>query len=121
MAGVDVIISDADFPDIKEVDLKLIELGRSLQGKIVTNDFNLNKVALLRNQRDVGYPSVLEAARMVAAAGAHGLTVHPRPDERHIRRSDVLEVAALIAHLVGPDAGFITGATYNINGGVRIG
>lgn len=58
---------------------------------------NLNKVALLRNQRDIGYPSVLEAARMVVAAGAHGVTVHPRPDERHVRRSDVRELAALAA------------------------
>ena len=48
MSGVDVMISDADFPDVKEVDLKLIELARTLQGKIVTNDFNLNKVAQLR-------------------------------------------------------------------------
>jgi uncharacterized protein YacL len=48
MSGLDVVISDADFPDLKEVDLKLIELARSLQGKIVTNDFNLNKVAQLR-------------------------------------------------------------------------
>jgi uncharacterized protein YacL len=48
MAGVEVIISDADFPSVKEVDLKLIELAKSLQGKIVTNDFNLNKVAQLR-------------------------------------------------------------------------
>lgn len=57
---------------------------------------NLNKVALLRNQRDVGYPSVVEMAHMVVAAGAHGLTVHPRPDERHIRKSDVPALAALI-------------------------
>jgi len=48
MAGVDVMISDVDFPEVKEVDLKLIELARSLDGKIVTNDFNLNKVAQLR-------------------------------------------------------------------------
>ncbi len=48
MAGVDVVISDLDFPDVREVDLKLIELTRTLQGKIVTNDFNLNKVAELR-------------------------------------------------------------------------
>ena len=48
MAGLDVVISDVDFPDVKEVDLKLIELARSLHGKIVTNDFNLNKVAQLR-------------------------------------------------------------------------
>src|SRR6478736_8987525 len=43
MAGVEVVISDMDFPEVKEVDLKLIELARALQGKIVTNDFNLNK------------------------------------------------------------------------------
>ncbi len=47
-AGIDVMISDIDFPEVREVDLKLIELGRTLQGKIVTNDFNLNKVAQLR-------------------------------------------------------------------------
>ena len=58
---------------------------------------NLNKVALLRNQRDIGYPSVIEAARTVIRAGAHGITVHPRPDERHIRRSDVRELADLLA------------------------
>jgi len=58
---------------------------------------NLNKVALLRNQRDVGYPSVTEMAELVIGAGAHGITVHPRPDERHIRRSDVRELATLLA------------------------
>ena len=48
MAGLEVTISDADYPAIREVDLKLIELARTLPGKIVTNDFNLNKVAQLR-------------------------------------------------------------------------
>ena len=48
MSGVEVSISDLDFPDVREVDLKLIEIARTLQGKIVTNDFNLNKVAQLR-------------------------------------------------------------------------
>src|SRR5207237_7579068 len=48
MSGVEVSISDLDFPDVKEVDLKLIELARAMPGKIVTNDFNLNKVAQLR-------------------------------------------------------------------------
>ena len=48
MSGIDVVISDMDFPEVKEVDLKLIELARALPGKIVTNDFNLNKVAQLR-------------------------------------------------------------------------
>ena len=48
MAGLEVMISDLDFPEVREVDLKLIELARALSGKIVTNDFNLNKVAQLR-------------------------------------------------------------------------
>jgi uncharacterized protein YacL len=48
MSGVEVIVSDMDFPEVREVDLKLIELARALEGKIVTNDFNLNKVAQLR-------------------------------------------------------------------------
>jgi len=47
-AGVEVMVSDVDFPDVKDVDMKLIELARQLEGKIVTNDFNLNKVAQLR-------------------------------------------------------------------------
>ncbi len=57
---------------------------------------NLNKVALLRNQRHVGYPDPVEAGRTILKAGAHGLTVHPRPDERHIRRSDVFNLAEMI-------------------------
>jgi uncharacterized protein YacL len=48
MSGIEVIVSDVDFPEVREVDLKLIELARTLHGKIVTNDFNLNKVAQLR-------------------------------------------------------------------------
>ncbi len=67
---------------------------------------NLNKVALLRNQRDVGYPSVLDTARMVVAAGAHGVTVHPRPDERHIRRSDVPALKALLGSELADDIEF---------------
>lgn len=58
---------------------------------------NLNKIALLRNQRNIGIPSVIESARIVIKAGACGVTVHPRPDERHITYADVYEVAALIA------------------------
>jgi pyridoxine 5-phosphate synthase len=57
---------------------------------------NLNKVALLRNQRDIGIPSVVRAATTVLEAGAHGITVHPRPDERHVRRHDVHDLAALL-------------------------
>jgi len=57
---------------------------------------NLNKVALLRNTRHLGIPSVTKAASLVLQAGADGITVHPRPDERHIRASDVTELAALL-------------------------
>jgi len=57
---------------------------------------NLNKVALLRNQRNIGIPSVIESAQTVIAAGAYGVTVHPRPDERHIRYSDVYELADMV-------------------------
>lgn len=54
---------------------------------------NLNKVALLRNARTIGIPDVVRAAYICIEAGAHGITVHPRPDERHIRRQDVFELA----------------------------
>jgi len=57
---------------------------------------NLNKVALLRNQRNIGIPSVIEAAKSVIKAGANGVTVHPRPDERHIKYSDVYELAEML-------------------------
>ncbi|HEX9391192.1 MAG TPA: pyridoxine 5'-phosphate synthase [Usitatibacteraceae bacterium] len=57
---------------------------------------NVNKVALLRNTRSLGIPSVLQAARIALQAGAHGITVHPRPDQRHIRPHDVYELAALL-------------------------
>jgi len=58
---------------------------------------NLNKVALVRNTRALGIPSVLTAAKACLAAGAQGITVHPRPDERHIRPHDVSDLAALLA------------------------
>jgi len=58
---------------------------------------NLNKVALLRNQRGSGYPDLLAIASVVIDAGADGLTVHPRPDGRHIRYSDVRDLHDLIA------------------------
>lgn len=57
---------------------------------------NVNKVALLRNTRHLGIPSVLRAATLALEAGADGITVHPRPDERHIRAHDVHELAALM-------------------------
>lgn len=57
---------------------------------------NLNAVAQLRNRRDLPWPSVIGMACVVLDAGASGITVHPRPDERHIRRTDVFELAALL-------------------------
>jgi pyridoxine 5-phosphate synthase len=57
---------------------------------------NLNKVALVRNTRHLGIPSVTRAASLCLQAGAQGITVHPRPDQRHIRDSDVHDLAALL-------------------------
>ena len=57
---------------------------------------NVNKVALLRNTRHIGIPDVVRAARLCLEAGAQGITVHPRPDERHIRSDDVFEIAAMM-------------------------
>jgi pyridoxine 5-phosphate synthase len=57
---------------------------------------NLNKVALLRNTRLLGIPSVTRAATLCLQAGAHGITVHPRPDERHIRYQDVYDLAKIV-------------------------
>lgn len=58
---------------------------------------NVNKVATLRNSRGGRVPSVLDAVRACLDAGAPGITVHPRADERHITRQDVLDIAALLA------------------------
>jgi pyridoxine 5-phosphate synthase len=57
---------------------------------------NLNKVALVRNTRNLGIPSVTRLAQIALEAGADGITVHPRPDGRHIRAHDVHELAALM-------------------------
>jgi pyridoxine 5-phosphate synthase len=57
---------------------------------------NLNKVALVRNTRHLGIPSVTRAATLCLEAGAAGITVHPRPDARHIRADDVTDLAALL-------------------------
>jgi pyridoxine 5-phosphate synthase len=69
---------------------------------------NVNKVALLRNTRHLGIPSVVHAATLCLQAGADGITVHPRPDERHIRAHDVHDLAALMKQW--PEA------EYNIEG-----
>ncbi|HEY1955316.1 MAG TPA: pyridoxine 5'-phosphate synthase [Polyangiaceae bacterium] len=68
---------------------------------------NLNKVATLRNARDRDVPSIVRCARIALDAGADGITVHPRPDARHIRPDDVGALAALLA---------AAGAEFNIEG-----
>lgn len=57
---------------------------------------NLNKIALIRNSREGNYPDVVEQAKVCIAQGAEGITVHPRPDQRHIRPDDVRRLAALV-------------------------
>jgi pyridoxine 5-phosphate synthase len=61
-----------------------------------TLSVNLNAVAMLRNRRDLPWPSVEALGRIALKAGASGLTVHPRPDQRHIRFSDLPVLRALI-------------------------
>jgi pyridoxine 5-phosphate synthase len=63
---------------------------------VVRLSVNVNKVATLRNARGGDVPNVLRAARTAIVAGCHGITVHPRPDERHIRYRDVRELAAAV-------------------------
>ena len=62
---------------------------------------NLNAVAQLRNRRDLPWPSVTGVGRMALQAGAHGITVHPRPDQRHIRFADLPELRALCDEFSG--------------------
>lgn len=63
---------------------------------VATLSVNLNAVAMLRNRRDLPWPSVTGLGRVALDAGASGLTVHPRPDQRHIRFSDLADIRALI-------------------------
>ena len=68
---------------------------------------NLNKVATLRNTRPLDVPSLLRAGRVALGAGAAGLTVHPRPDGRHVRAGDVMPLIGLCREL---------GAEFNVEG-----
>jgi len=64
---------------------------------MVNLSVHLNKIAVLRNSRGGNIPDVLQAARTVIDAGCQGITVHPRPDGRHIKRSDVLDLAQMVS------------------------
>jgi pyridoxine 5-phosphate synthase len=80
---------------------------------------NVNKVALVRNTRHLGIPSVLRAAELCLAAGAHGITVHPRPDARHIRTDDVHALATLMQAWPGREYNIEGNPFQNLMGFVR--
>jgi pyridoxine 5-phosphate synthase len=75
---------------------------------------NVNKVALLRNTRHLGIPDVVKAARLCLEAGAAGITVHPRPDQRHIRDDDVFEIAAMMKEWPGREFNVEGNPTQNL-------
>ena len=77
---------------------------------------NVNKIALVRNTRHLGIPGITRAARLCLEAGAHGITVHPRPDERHIRAPDVHELAALLRQWPGREYNIEGNPTHNLMG-----
>jgi len=74
----------------------LLTTGLDAHRGVTALSVNVNKVALLRNTRHLGIPSVTRAATLCLEAGAQGITVHPRPDERHIRAHDVRDLAELL-------------------------
>ena len=80
---------------------------------------NVNKVALVRNTRHLGIPSVTRAATQCLEAGAQGITIHPRPDERHIRAQDVHELAALMAQWPGREFNIEGNPTQNLMDFIR--
>jgi pyridoxine 5-phosphate synthase len=86
----------------------LVTTGLDARGDGTALSVNVNKIALLRNQRPLPIPSVVGLSRIALEAGAHGITVHPRPDQRHIRTDDVAVLAAVVAR--------VPGAEYNIEG-----
>jgi pyridoxine 5-phosphate synthase len=80
---------------------------------------NLNKVATLRNTRHLGIPSLTRAANACLRAGAQGITVHPRPDERHIRAGDVHDLAELLKAWPGREYNIEGNPFHNLMGFVR--
>ena len=68
---------------------------------MVNLSVNLNKIALIRNSRAGNFPDLLTFGRRCLALGVQGLTVHPRPDQRHIRASDILPLAKLVSEFPG--------------------
>jgi pyridoxine 5-phosphate synthase len=94
-------------------------VASSSQRQTTALSVNLNKVALVRNTRHLGIPSVTRAAMLCLQAGAHGITVHPRPDERHIRTQDVHELAELLKAWPGREYNIEGNPFHNLMGFVR--
>jgi pyridoxine 5-phosphate synthase len=82
----------------------LVMTGQDARRGTTALSVNVNKIALLRNQRPLAIPSVVGLARIALEAGAAGITVHPRPDERHVRSSDAHALAAMLKEF--PEAEF---------------
>jgi pyridoxine 5-phosphate synthase len=61
---------------------------------------NLNKIALIRNSREGNYPNVVDHGQLCIDQGVEGITVHPRPDQRHIRPTDVRQLAELLSPVI---------------------
>lgn len=80
---------------------------------------NVNKIALLRNTRHLGIPDVVALSRIALEAGAQGITVHPRPDERHIRTPDVSDLAALLKQWPQAEYNIEGNPTHNLMDFVR--
>lgn len=80
---------------------------------------NLNKVALIRNTRHLGIPSLIRAANQCLEAGASGITLHPRPDERHIRAHDVADIAAMMKDWSAKELNIEGNPLQNLMGFVR--
>lgn len=79
---------------------------------------NLNKIALIRNSRDTTNPSVPDHAQMCIDAGADGITVHPRPDQRHIRAQDCFDLAGMLSVEFNIEGNPFTGARKSEREGV---
>jgi pyridoxine 5-phosphate synthase len=77
---------------------------------------NLNKIALLRNSRKGNKPSVLEFAKMAIDSGANGITVHPRPDQRHIRVNDVYDLSSFVKASKGKNRDGKPDIEFNLEG-----
>ena len=80
---------------------------------------NVNKIAQLRNTRHLGIPSVVRLATVALEAGAQGITVHPRPDERHVRAHDVHDIAALMAQWPQAEYNIEGNPFHNLMGFIR--